>query len=102
MADAHASLPSAATISSKLRDVVVAIYQSGNTDDLTVKRVRARAEAELGLDAGFFKTDARWKEKSKDEIAQCVVCVPGWAPLRELTLRPGPILPRRPYAPTYA
>lgn len=75
MSDSEAGIPSEDAISRKLRDVVITIHQSGNADDLTVKRVRARAEKELGLDAGFFKTDAQWKQKSQDAIVDAVVCI---------------------------
>lgn len=74
MSDSEGGRPSEATITNKLRDIVIAIHKSGKTDDLTVKRVRARAEKELSLDDGFFKTDASWKEKSQKTIVDAVVC----------------------------
>lgn len=49
--------------------IVVDTYRSGNLADLTVKRVRQRTEAELGLDDGFLKTDPEWSAKSKDIIS---------------------------------
>ncbi|KAF2876717.1 hypothetical protein BDV95DRAFT_235032 [Massariosphaeria phaeospora] len=64
--------PSDATISRALRDSVVRVYQSGRTDELTVKRVRAKVEEELGLRAGFFKTTEGWKQKSNDLIHEAV------------------------------
>ena len=73
MSDSEADRPSEATIANRLRDIVIAIHKSGKTDDLTVKRVRARAEKELGLDDGFFKTDSAWKEKSQKTIVDAVV-----------------------------
>jgi hypothetical protein len=73
MSDSEGARPSEATITNKLRDIVIAIHKSGKTDDLTVKRVRARAEHELGLDEGFFKTDASWKQKSQKAIVDAVV-----------------------------
>lgn len=66
-------LPSDAAISQKLQDVVVAIYHSGNNDELTVKRVRKRAESELGLDDGFLKAHSIWKAKSQKVIEDAVV-----------------------------
>lgn len=69
------NLPSEATISRALRDTVIAIHKSGNTDDLTVKRVRTRAEEQLGLPAGFLKTDTSWKRKSHNLIHEAVVRV---------------------------
>lgn len=73
MSDSGADRPSEATISNKLRDIVIAIHKSGKSEDLTVKRVRARAEKELALDEGFFKTDSTWKEKSQKAIVDAVV-----------------------------
>jgi hypothetical protein len=73
MSDSGAARPSEATISNKLRDIVIAIHKSGKAEELTVKRVRARAEKELDLDEGFFKTDATWKEKSQKTIVDAVV-----------------------------
>ncbi|KAH9874135.1 hypothetical protein IAQ61_004764 [Plenodomus lingam] len=72
MSDSDQNLPSEAAIATKLRDIVIAIHKSGNTDDLTVKRVRARAEKELGLDDGFFKTNPVWKQKSQEQIVEAV------------------------------
>ena len=67
-------IPTEATISRALRDVVISIHKSGNTDDLTVKRVRARAEQQLGLPGGFLKSED-WKQKSQSLIHDAVV---GW------------------------
>jgi hypothetical protein len=75
MSDSEAGRPSEASIANKLRDIVIDIHRTGKSDDLTVKRIRARAETELGLDEGFFKTDASWKQKSQDQIKDAVVCV---------------------------
>ncbi|KAG9193339.1 hypothetical protein G6011_03374 [Alternaria panax] len=72
MSDSEAARPSEATITARLRDVVIAIHKSGKSDDLTVKRVRARAERELGLDEGFFKTDSAWKDRSQKAIMDAV------------------------------
>lgn len=73
MSAPEADIPSEAVISRKLRDVVIAIDKTGKTDDLTLKRVRARAEKELGLANGFLK-DSVWKQKSQDIIIHAVVC----------------------------
>jgi hypothetical protein len=73
MSDSGADRPSEQAIATKLRDIVIAIHKSGKSDDLTVKRVRARAAQELGLDEGFFKTDSTWKEKSQKAIVDAVV-----------------------------
>ncbi|KAF1361784.1 hypothetical protein EJ07DRAFT_164274 [Lizonia empirigonia] len=63
--------PSEAAITQKLQDVVISLHKAGNTDDLTVKRVRARAEEQLGLPAGLLK-GADWKQKSQDAIMAAV------------------------------
>ncbi|RMZ66397.1 transcriptional regulator [Pyrenophora seminiperda CCB06] len=72
MSDSDRDGPSEAAIASKLRDTVIAIHKSGKDEDLTVKRVRARAEKELGLEDGFFKTNPKWKQKSQELIVDAV------------------------------
>lgn len=74
-------LHSEATISNKLRDVVIALHKAGKAEELTVKRVRARAEKELGLDEGFFKSSASWKQKSQATIIEAVVSTRIYVPL---------------------
>lgn len=74
MSDSDSNQPSDKVIADKLRDVVISIHKSGKPEDLTVKRVRARAEKELGLAEGFFKTSSTWKEKSQEQITSSVVC----------------------------
>lgn len=64
--------PSDTAIVKKLQDVVISLHRAGNTDDLTVKRVRTRAEEALGLPAGLLK-GADWKQKSQDAIMEAVV-----------------------------
>jgi hypothetical protein len=71
--DVDVDLPSEAAISQKLRDIVIALHKTGNADDLTVKRVRTRAETELSLPAGFLKTNPEWKQKSQSAIVEAVV-----------------------------
>jgi hypothetical protein len=71
--DIDVDLPSEAAISQKLREIVIALHKTGNADDLTVKRVRTRAETELSLPAGFLKTNAEWKQKSQSAIVEAVV-----------------------------
>jgi hypothetical protein len=74
MSDSERGLPSEATISQKLRDVVISIHKTGKEEDLTVKRIRARAEKELSLPEGFLK-NAAWKQKSQETIGDAVVSV---------------------------
>lgn len=64
--------PSEGAVLKQLRDVVISLHRAGNTDDLTVKRVRARTEEALGLEAGFLN-NSDWKQKSKDAIVEAVV-----------------------------
>jgi hypothetical protein len=75
MSDMEVDRPSDATIAQKLDEVVLAIHEAGNPDDLTVKRVRVRAEKELSLPDGFFKRDSNWKQKSQDAIHDAVVSI---------------------------
>ena len=65
--------PSEATVRKQLQDIVISLHKAGNTDDLTVNRVRTRAEEALGLEAGFFNSSSNWKQKSKDTIKEAVV-----------------------------
>ncbi|KAF2789340.1 hypothetical protein K505DRAFT_284577 [Melanomma pulvis-pyrius CBS 109.77] len=82
--------PSDATISRTLRDVVVAIHKTGKVEDLTVKRVRAKAESELGLSAGFLKTSQEWKQKSHDAILEAVDKYCGDEPTSDAEPKPKP------------
>ncbi|KAF1931969.1 uncharacterized protein M421DRAFT_417696 [Didymella exigua CBS 183.55] len=78
--------PSDAVILKKLQDVVISLYKAGNTDDLTVKRVRTRAEQALGLPDGLLK-GADWKQKSQRAIMEAVDKYCGDEP------EPGPMKP---------
>lgn len=64
-----------------LRDMVASIYEAGDMQELTVRRVRLATEKRLGLDEGFFKNDSRWKAKSdeiiKDEVVSLSVFLQG-------------------------
>ncbi|KAF2106290.1 hypothetical protein BDV96DRAFT_694264 [Lophiotrema nucula] len=65
-------IPSKPAISRALKDTVIATYKEGNTDDLTVKRIRVKVEQQLGLPQDFFKTNAQWKEQSHSIILDTV------------------------------
>ena len=65
--------PPNATIEQALRHAVQSVYQNGNLEDLTVKRIRKSTEKDLDLPEDFLKTDHRWKEKSKVVIQSEVV-----------------------------
>jgi hypothetical protein len=73
MSDTEGGMPSEDTITQKLRDVVIAIHKTAKPEDLTVKRVRVRAEKELSLPDGFLKKDSVWKQKSQDIIRDAAV-----------------------------
>jgi len=66
------SRPSDEQLAKALRDVVADTFKSGNSDELTVKRMRLAAEKALGIEEGFFRGDSEWKTKSdqiiKDEV----------------------------------
>lgn len=56
-----------------LRKTVGHFYAEERYDDLTVKRVRAAAAEELGLDEGWFKAHEDWNARSKEVISSEVV-----------------------------
>ena len=58
------TMPTDSALETGLRDAVRSLYDD---PDLSIKRVRAKAEEDLGLESGFFKGDS-WKEKSKEII----------------------------------
>jgi hypothetical protein len=64
--------PSDAAILQKLQDIVISLHEAGNDDELTVKRVRTRAEEALDLPDGLLK-GADWKQKSQAAIVAAVV-----------------------------
>ena len=67
--------PSAATLEQALRHAVQKVFNSGNLENLTVKRVRKSVEVGLDLGEDFFKTDVTWTSKSKLVIQAEVVRV---------------------------
>jgi hypothetical protein len=74
MSDSDTSpLPSEEAIAKALQNVVLSLHKAGDTENLTIKRVRARAEKSLGLPANFFKADQFWKQKSDKVIKEAVV-----------------------------
>ena len=70
-----------AILENAFRKAVQDVYQSGDLEQLTVRRIRKVVEGELGLQEDFFKDDTRWKDRSKNVISAAVVCG-GPAPLR--------------------
>lgn len=67
--------PSDIVLGKALQAAVRDVYASKSLEDLTVNRIRATAEKELGLANGFFKTNREWKETSKNIIQAEVVRV---------------------------
>ena len=67
--------PTNTTLEQALRDAVQKVYKTGNTDDLTVRRIRKAVEEDLDLQDGFFKNDPVWNTKSKSVIQSEVVRV---------------------------
>ena len=56
--------PSDTELEEALRNAVRKTIEAGNTEGLTVKRVRVCVERDLGLSEGFFK-ESEWKDRSK-------------------------------------
>ncbi|KAF2753737.1 hypothetical protein EJ05DRAFT_170437 [Pseudovirgaria hyperparasitica] len=54
-------------IRTALKSAITSIFKAGNHDELTVKRMRAAAESQLGLPAGYLK-EGLWKNRSKEFI----------------------------------
>ena len=67
--------PTDATLEQALRSAVQKVYKLGNTEDLTVRRIRKAVEEDLDLQASFFKNNPVWNTKSKSVIQSEVVSV---------------------------
>lgn len=66
--DVDGDTPSDKIIQTTLWKTVVDFFKADDLEFLTLKRVRAEAAEKLGLPEEFFKTDAKWKNKSKEII----------------------------------
>lgn len=64
--------PSDRELEVALRHAVQVVYQTGDLEQLTVKRMRKATEEELELPEGFFK-ESTWKDRSKAIIENEVV-----------------------------
>ena len=64
------NLPADIEIEQCLRHVVRDAIKKD--EEITIKLARSRAEAELGLDVGFFKDNEEWKQRSKELINAAV------------------------------
>ena len=72
--DSGAGAPSDDILEEALIRAVKDMYKSEKLEDLTIKRVRKAAELDLELEEDFYKSDEKWKEKSRDVISKAVVC----------------------------
>ncbi|PGH31188.1 hypothetical protein GX50_06020 [[Emmonsia] crescens] len=63
-------IPSDDVLEKGLRDIVAGIFNKGNLEELTVKRVRSATEKALSLEEGFYKNDEVWKARSDQIIKQ--------------------------------
>lgn len=60
-------------IEDTLKQTVLKLYNNGQLEELTLKRVRTLAESALGLSAGHLKADSKWNSRSKRIISSEVV-----------------------------
>lgn len=72
--NSHNMAPSERVLIDKLKATALAIFNSAERDQLSVKRVRDRLEAQLGLEKGFF-VQPTWKEKSKTIVKEYAVSI---------------------------
>lgn len=66
--DTDSGRPSDHDIQKTLCNTVAKLFKAGDLDILTLKRVRSDAASKLDLTEDFFKTDAKWKDKSKEIV----------------------------------
>ncbi|KAI9801641.1 MAG: hypothetical protein M1833_002323 [Piccolia ochrophora] len=64
------SIPSDSVLTNALQQAVGRVFDSGQLDNLTVKRVRATVESTLHLPTDYFKNRSIWKDRSKDVILE--------------------------------
>jgi hypothetical protein len=69
-----ASIPSDSELEQALRNQVRDALKKGQDDALiTVASMRKAAEEVLGLEAGFYKRNEKWKEESKRIVHEAFV-----------------------------
>ena len=66
--------PSERVLIDKLKATVLSFFNSDERDQLSVKKVRDKLEAQLGLEKGFF-VQPDWKDKSKAIVKEYAVSV---------------------------
>lgn len=57
--------PTDTEIVQQLRAAAKRVFDEGDLDQLTVRRVRQLAESALSLERDYFRNDAQWKLRSK-------------------------------------
>ncbi|KAM3413500.1 hypothetical protein BST61_g11571 [Cercospora zeina] len=73
MSDAELSNAAAQPSDDQIEQCLTRVTRMGvKDDDFTVNRARIAAEQELGLEAGFFKSDPTWKARSKELVELAV------------------------------
>lgn len=69
-----ASIPPDSELEQALRkEVRDALKTGSDKPPITVASIRKAAEEALGLEAGFYKTNERWKEESKRIVHEAFV-----------------------------
>ncbi len=69
------SIPPDSELVQALRNKVRDALKAGTDDaSVTVSSMRKAAEEALGLEAGFYKKNERWKEESKRIVHEAFVC----------------------------
>ena len=66
-------MPSDTKIEAALRATVAKLFDEDDQGSLTLKNVRSEVGKQLDFPEDFFKTDARWKDKSKEIVLDEVV-----------------------------
>ena len=76
MSDSDFDAPPSPKLEKGLRNEVRVIWDTGNHDGLTVKRVRKATEERMNLPEDFFKNHGSWKGRSDRIIKGYVVSCP--------------------------
>ena len=69
-----APCPPDSELEQALRKQVRDALKTGDGSSITVSLMRKAAEEALGLEAGFYKKDEKWKEESKRIVHEAFVC----------------------------
>lgn len=82
-----ANIPADSDIEQCLRRISRDALKAGE-DDFSVNAARTRAEVELGLDSGFFKSNDVWKRKSKEIVSAAYDDPPSPGQPRKIPAKP--------------